>query len=164
MPAWYDIRSLDKGSGREEDGEGTRRSMLAIGEIVDSEVNDGIPVSRIVLGGFSQGGALALYTATQGPHSFSGVIALSAYLPLASKLSAKNSATPIFMGHGTGDFVVQHSWGKESAEQLKRLGCSSVTFKSYQNLDHSCNDTEIRDVTDFLLNLLTDSDKHKDML
>ena len=103
MRAWYDILGFDRHA--REDAAGIRASAAAVTQLIDREVERGIPAERIVLAGFSQGGAVALHTALREPRPLAGVMALSTYLPLAPLLAAERSAAnagiPIFMAHGT---------------------------------------------------------------
>lgn len=166
MPSWYDILSLEESDER-EDQAGLMQSRDTVLKIVDEEMKgSGVPSERIIVGGFSQGGAVALLTGLTSPHNLGGVISLSSYMPIRkhflNTLSANSTQTPVFMGHGTVDGVVSFQWGKKSAEALKAAGCK-VTFKSYQNLDHSCNDFEIEDVREFIESILR-ADKSKDTL
>ena len=107
MRAWYDIIGIDRRSA--EDFEGINASAQAIAALVQRENERGIPTNRIIVAGFSQGGAMALHIATRYPQSFAGVIALSCYLPVARELPAAHNAanlgTPIFMAHGSQDPV-----------------------------------------------------------
>ena len=103
MRAWYDILGFDRNA--KEDAAGIRASAAAVTELIDREIDRGIPAERIALAGFSQGGAIALHAALREPRALAGVLALSTYLPLAASLaserSAANAAIPIFMAHGT---------------------------------------------------------------
>jgi lysophospholipase-2 len=130
------------------------KSKKLVHDIIESEVKSGLSESRIVLGGFSQGGAVSIFTALTSKYNLAGLVSLSAYLPIrksfASHMNPALSSLPIFMGHGTADYVVQYKWGKDSYGWLKDNGCSDVTFKPYENMQHSCNDVEIEDVREFL--------------
>lgn len=153
MPSWYDIYSLDEGEGR-EDEDGLMKSRKDVNDLIDAEIKGGIPESRIVLGGFSQGGVVSILTALTASYRLAGLISLSAYLPLrksfTTHMNHSSKSLPIFMGHGTADYVVQYKWGKDSHAWMKEAGCTNVTFKSYENMQHSCNDLEIEDVREFL--------------
>ena len=124
MPAWYDIRSL--GGSRNNDVEGIERSRSQVGELIAREVERGVDPSRIVIGGFSQGGAIALHTALRHGDRLAGVMVLSAYLLLADQLDAEASAVnrdvPVFMAHGTYDPVVRFDWATTSRDRLQALG------------------------------------------
>src|SRR5688572_6883491 len=123
MRAWYDI--LGWGSHVRQDGEGIRASAAAIQQLVDRELDRGMTADRVVLAGFSQGGAIALHVALRERRALAGVIALSTYLPVASTLAAEGSAAnagiPIFMAHGTADAVVPLAFGESSRAMLAAL-------------------------------------------
>lgn len=157
MPSWYDIRSLSEDKSPEDEA-GMMQTRRCIDELVLAEVGSGVPLERVIVGGFSQGGAMSLLFGLTGAHKVGATVSLSAYLPLRSNIAAMaaddRKGMPIFMGHGTADFVVHHQWGKHSADHLKSLGYSNLTFKSYENLDHSSNDLELEDLKDFLSSIL----------
>jgi phospholipase/carboxylesterase len=123
MRAWYDIVGFD---AAREDGAGIRASAAAITRLVDRELERGITADRIVLAGFSQGGAIALHLALREPRRLAGVLALSTYLPLAGSLaqekSAANVALPIFMAHGEYDPVIPLASADASRKILEREG------------------------------------------
>jgi phospholipase/carboxylesterase len=124
MRAWYDILGFDRRAA--EDAEGIRGSAAAVTKLIDRELARGIASDRVVLAGFSQGGAIALHTALREPRPLAGVLALSTYLPLAATLaaerSAANSALPIFMAHGTADTVLPLSLAESARRTLEALG------------------------------------------
>jgi phospholipase/carboxylesterase len=124
MPAWYDILSMS--IDRSEDATGIRESELAIQALIQREQARGIANERILLAGFSQGGAIALHTGLRYPESLGGILALSCYVPLAQTLPeerhAANQSVPIFMAHGQFDDVVPLSLGQRSAELLRQQG------------------------------------------
>ncbi|MDB6086671.1 MAG: carboxylesterase [Gammaproteobacteria bacterium] len=157
MRAWYDILSLDRKS--EEDESGFRETAAAVRELISREVERGVPANRIVLAGFSQGGAVSLYTAPRYPERLAGVMVLSAYLPLASRLAAErapaNQATPIFMAHGLDDATLPVSMGLESRDYLKALGFT-VEWHQYP-MAHAVCAAEIADIRDYLLRVLPDT-------
>ncbi|HVS24299.1 MAG TPA: alpha/beta fold hydrolase [Gammaproteobacteria bacterium] len=123
MRAWYDIVGFDAAA---EDAAGIRASAAAVAWLVDRELGRGTDAERIVLAGFSQGGAIALQLALREPRRLAGVVALSTYLPLAATLamekSAANSATPIFMAHGSEDPVIPLARADASRRVLEREG------------------------------------------
>ncbi|GLC97541.1 carboxylesterase [Cupriavidus sp. TA19] len=114
MPAWYDIYSLDE-AGRRADEAGIQASCNAIRALVARENARGIPCHRIVLAGFSQGGAIAYTAGLTHPEPLAGIVALSTYIPapaaLAAQASTANAATPVFAAHGTQDDVVSLQLG-----------------------------------------------------
>ncbi len=126
MRAWYDILGSDRGA--REDDTGIRASAIAVTELIDREIERGLGSDRIVLAGFSQGGAIALHTALREPRPLGGVIALSTYLPLAGALAAERSSgnerMPIFMAHGTADNVLPLALGERSRHALEAQGYS----------------------------------------
>ena len=142
MPGWYDIKSLNDLASREEDERGIMRSVSYFHSLIDTEISKGIPSDRIVIGGFSQGGAMSLISGITCPHKLGGIFGLSCYLLLQSKFKElvpannPNKDTPIFMGHGDADAVVQHKWGKNSADELLKAGWN-VDFRTYKYVDHA---------------------------
>ena len=123
MRAWYDILGFDRRA--KEDSAGIRASAAAVAELIDREIARGMPSDRIVLAGFSQGGAIALHTALRESRPLAGVLALSTYLPLAATLagerSAANAAIPLFMAHGTDDPVLPLELAENSRRVLEAL-------------------------------------------
>jgi phospholipase/carboxylesterase len=155
MPAWYDIRASNLVS--QQDDAGIRASEQAICALLDNELARGIPATRLVLAGFSQGCAMALHTGLRYPQALAGIIALSGYLPLAEHFAAERSAanaqTPIFMAHGSQDPVVVPARGEASRDLLKNLGYA-VRWHSYP-MPHSVHPREIADISTFLTDVLT---------
>ncbi|RFA30693.1 carboxylesterase [Alkalilimnicola ehrlichii] len=119
MPAWYDIKQLGGGN---EDEVGIRASEREVQRLIRRENERGVPTERIVLAGFSQGGAIVLHTGLRYPERLAGIMALSTYLPLNGSLEAErhagNHQTPIFMAHGTLDPVVPYQNGARSRDLL----------------------------------------------
>lgn len=153
MPAWFDLMSLDpKGP---EDDKGIEKSRQVINQLIEDEIKNGIDPSRIVVGGFSQGGALALYTGLTCKHKLGGIVALSCWLPMNRKFpdAALNPEVPCLQCHGDCDPVVQYLWGQMTSAALKAF-MSNHEFKSYSGLGHSSSQSEMRDIKDFLLKLL----------
>jgi phospholipase/carboxylesterase len=154
MRAWYDILSTDL--ARREDDAGLRKSQRQIEDLIDRERERGIPSSRIILAGFSQGCAMALQTGLRYPEKLGGLICLSGYLPLASMISDERSdsnlPTPIFMAHGRGDPVVQISRAEASRDLLVELGYQ-VEWHEYL-MPHSVCQEEIDDIGAWLRRLL----------
>ncbi|KZC19958.1 MULTISPECIES: alpha/beta hydrolase [Rhodanobacter] len=124
MRAWYDIIGFDARAPQDEAG--IRASIAAVGTLIEREHARGVPSERIVLAGFSQGGAIALSAGLRHAEKLAGIIALSTYLPisatLAAERSAANAATPIFQGHGSADPVVALPRGTASRDALQALG------------------------------------------
>jgi phospholipase/carboxylesterase len=153
MRAWYDILGFDRRA--KEDAVGIRASAAAVAELIDREIERGMASERIVLAGFSQGGAIALHTALREPRPLAGVLALSTYLPLAASLaserSAANSGVPIFMAHGTGDTVLPLSLAETSRAALLALGYA-VEWHAYP-MAHSVSMEEISAIGAWLAGL-----------
>ena len=153
MPAWYDILQLGGGA---EDESGIRESQAQIEQLMAREKTRGVPANRIVLAGFSQGGAIALQTSLRQPERLAGVMALSTYLPLGAKLAAErqamNNDLPIFMAHGTFDPMIPMVRAAQSREALLALGYP-VEWREYP-MPHSVCPEEIADIAAFLLRIL----------
>jgi phospholipase/carboxylesterase len=154
MRAWYDIRGLDRAAA--EDVAGFRDTDAQIRQLIDREVARGIPTTRMVLAGFSQGGAVSLYTAPRLAGKLAGVMALSCYLPCKSSFRAEakpaNSSMPILMAHGQMDPVIPMSLGIKSRDFLKSEGYS-VEWRDYP-MPHSVCPAEIADIRNFLQRVL----------
>jgi len=154
MRAWYDIFGLEINS--QQDEAGIRATQLQIEALISKELARGIPSQRIVLAGFSQGGAMALHTATRYPLQLAGVLALSTYLPLKPLLAAEahnaNQDLPIFMAHGTFDTVITLDVCKASADLLRQQGYA-LSWHEYP-MAHSLCMQEIDDIRVFLNTIL----------
>ena len=154
MRAWYDILGMDL--VRREDEAGLRKSQKQIEQLISHENARGIPTSRIILAGFSQGCAMTLQTGLRYPEKLAGLICLSGYLPLSTMIkderSEANLHTPIFMAHGRGDPVVQISRAEASRDLLQELG-HPIEWREYM-MPHSVCEEEIDDIGAWLRNLL----------
>jgi phospholipase/carboxylesterase len=154
MRAWYDVRH-DAGA-RREDEIGVRASQQRIEALIARETARGIPAERLILAGFSQGGAMALHTGLRHGQRLAGIMALSCFLPLADQLGAEASAanrqTPIFLAHGTHDPVIPLARARQAHEALTRLGYP-VEWHEYP-MPHSVCDAEIRDIGAWLTHRL----------
>ena len=154
MRAWYDIRGF--GPERTEDDVGIRESAKVVTRCIEHEAAAGVPEHRIVVAGFSQGGALALHTALRHPNRLAGVMALSTYLPLrqtlAPEASAENRSTPILMCHGLRDGVVPAALGQASRDFLAALGYA-VEWRSYP-MEHQVCMEEVVDIANWLTKVL----------
>lgn len=150
MRAWYDIASMEL--DKRADEAGLRESMADLDALIGRERDRGIPVSRIVLAGFSQGGAVVLAHMLRQKIPVAGVMALSTYLPLGAKnaeeLSDAAKSIPVFMAHGKYDQVVPLGLGEYSRQQLQQLGFT-VQFKSYP-MQHNVCPEEIQAMGDWL--------------
>jgi len=157
MRAWYDVMFGDlEGKSRKPDEQGVRDSEAQIGALIEREKQRGIGTGRIVLAGFSQGGAIALQTGLRYPEKIAGIMALSTYLPLAAVLpqeaSPANRKTPIFMAHGVYDPVVPYLMGTTSRVTLAGLGYE-VEWREYP-MQHSVCAEEVRDIAAWLRKVL----------
>ncbi len=154
MPAWYDIFDNDIAGNQDETG--IRVSAAAVDALVEQEQSRGIAANRIVLAGFSQGGAVALQAALRYPEKLAGVLALSTYLPLAEKLEVEKStcnlAIPVFMAHGAADTVIPLAAASRSRQKLDAQGYA-VEWHEY-SMAHSVCPQEIDDIRRFLLEVL----------
>ncbi len=154
MPAWYDLYAPSE--SQQEDLAGITRSEVYLNSLIENEIKRGIASDQIVLAGFSQGGAIALHSATRYPKKLAGVLALSTYLPLKATLAkqahAANLATPIFMAHGRADDIISLDRALASRLSLQESGFS-VQWHEYA-MAHSVCAEEINDIRLFLTGLL----------
>jgi phospholipase/carboxylesterase len=153
MRAWYDILQLGGGA---EDEAGIREAQGLLEDLISRETRKGIPHNKIVLAGFSQGGAIVLQTALRLRERLAGVMALSTYLPLAPKLAAERQAAnkdlPIFMAHGQYDNMIPLDRAVRSRDALQALGYA-VEWREYP-MAHSVCPEEIADIAAFLRRIL----------
>lgn len=157
MRAWYDIFSLDRGGPQDEAG--VRGSGELLLQLIDKERERGVPVNKILLAGFSQGGAIALHTALRYPERLAGLMALSTYLPLHSFFDAEvvsnpqsqDRQLPILMAHGSFDPVLPMILGQRSAETLTAAGFN-VEWHEYA-MAHAVCAEEISDIRNWLLSI-----------
>jgi len=153
MRAWYDVTYGDlEGRSKRPDEAGVRESERSIAALIARETARGVKAERILLAGFSQGGALALQTGLRYPERIAGMMALSTYLPLAERVAqeahASNARTPIFMAHGTEDPVIPLAMGMASRDILERMG-HEVEWHEYL-MPHSVCMEEIRDISGWM--------------
>lgn len=150
MRAWYDIVGLTLGD--RQDDTGIRASEQIVRGYFDQQLAAGIPASRIILAGFSQGGAMTLHTGLRLPQAIAGLIALSSYVPLHERLELEatpaSRQTPILIAHGDRDPVVPLAWGEDSANGLRERGYK-VEWHRYAMAHEVCED-EIADIGAFL--------------
>jgi phospholipase/carboxylesterase len=150
MRAWYDITGL--GADRKEDDAGIRESAGVVNGYIEQQNARGVATVRIVIAGFSQGGAIALQASLRYPKRLGGVMALSTYLPLKDSVAAEaapaNKDVPILMCHGLRDPMIAAAIGKASRDQLVSLGYT-VEWQSYP-MEHSVCMEEVRDISRWL--------------
>ena len=149
MRAWYDIVSLDS-EGR-ADADGVRESTALLEGLIAREMERGIPADKIVIAGFSMGGAIAIHTALHTAHKLAGLMALSTYLAIPGDVEASSGSRdlPVLMAHGTFDPMVLHEWGKASAGRLSEAGFA-VEWHDYP-MQHAVCAEEIEDIRTWLL-------------
>jgi phospholipase/carboxylesterase len=154
MRAWYDIVGLHRGA--EQDEAGLRASEAGVQELIRAQQARGIGAGRIVLAGFSQGGAMALYSALRFPEPLAGIIGLSCYLPMAATLEverhAANEATPILLAHGEYDSIVDPAHGQATRAALEQAG-HRVEWHSYPMAHAVCSE-EVAAIAAFLRRVL----------
>ena len=150
MRGWYDITSLTR--AEQQDEAGIRASAATVQQLIEEQVAAGVPRSRIVLAGFSQGGAIALHAGLRQEQALAGILALSTYLPLHTQilgeLTGAGRATPIFMCHGLYDNVLPLALGSGSRDGLRQLGCQ-VEWRDYP-MQHQVCAEEIADIATWL--------------
>ena len=156
MRAWYDIHPPGPDGTRREDGPGLRASQALVQQLIDREVQRGVPAERVVLMGFSQGCAMTLLAGVRAPQRLAGLVALSGYLPLAGSTVAERSLanrdTPVFMAHGDGDDIVVPARGEAARDALAALG-QPVDWHHYPMGHEVCMD-EVRDLNAWLVQRL----------
>jgi phospholipase/carboxylesterase len=154
MRAWYDIVADDL--ARREDERGVRASQGLVEALIARERERGIAAARLVLAGFSQGGAISLQTGLRHTERLAGIMALSTYVPIAATLEAErnpaNAGVPIFMAHGTQDPIIPLANARRSHELLQRLGYP-VEWHEYA-MPHSVSPHELRDIGAWLQRVL----------
>ena len=154
MPAWYDILGADITARQDE--KGMRQTQDSMNQLIEREIERGVPARRIVSAGFSQGCAMALMTGLRFPERLAGIIGLSGYLPLAAALAAErspaNADVPVFLAHGTRDGVVPLPRAIASRDALTALGYP-VDWHTYE-MEHSVCAEEIADMHQWLLRVL----------
>ena len=155
MRAWFDIRTASIDA--EQDEQGIQNSTKNVTGMIEKQVKSGIKAERIVLAGFSQGGAIALQAGLRYPETLAGIMALSTYLPLADSLakekSKANSDIPVFLAHGSADPVIPVALGKQSCTLLEGQGYKPE-WHEYQGMQHSVSEKEIYDIAEWLEQVL----------
>ena len=150
MRGWYDIKGM--AFDREEDRDGLEQSEQIVKGLIEQENQRGIPDDRIILAGFSQGGAVVLFTGLRLEKPVAGIVALSTYLPVAetteSERAETNQNTPIFMAHGTEDQVIPLALAERGHRLLDAMNYR-VEWHTYY-MPHAVSPEEIRDIADFL--------------
>ncbi|CAF3133284.1 unnamed protein product [Rotaria socialis] len=162
MTTWFDIYGLDPSV--KEDQDGIEKSCMFLSNLIEEEIKNGILPERIMIGGFSMGGAVALYTALTSPHTLGGIIALSTWLPLSSTFPQAlvsgdiKADLPIIQCHGDQDPLVQLRWARMTEQRIKAMGFKHYTFKEYSDMGHSSCGREMKDVSSFIVQHLPNID------
>ncbi|KAK1922610.1 Phospholipase/carboxylesterase/thioesterase [Papiliotrema laurentii] len=160
MPGWFDLATLDKLTDSIHDDEkGMMASVKAVDALIQAEVDAGVPEEKIIVGGFSQGGAISILTGLTTKRKLGGIISLSTWVPLNHKIKELTNPSardiPVFWGHGRDDPVVHYEFGERSVDLLTRqMGFPVVPagqtftrpglrFESYRNMGHSSSPEEI---------------------
>ncbi|CAF3563431.1 unnamed protein product [Rotaria sp. Silwood1] len=155
MPSWFDIYGLDRNA--KEDEQGIAKASKLLNDLVEEEIKHGIQPERIIVGGFSMGGAVAIHAALTSPHTLGGILALSTWLPLSTTFPKalvsgdKKVNLPILQCHGDQDSMVQIPWARLTEQGMKAMGFKQYTFKEYRNMDHSSCSEEMEDVSKFIV-------------
>ncbi len=149
MRAWYDIVSLDRGGPVDE--QGIDESSRLLEALIEREVDRGVPRNRIVVAGFSQGGAIAINTVIRAREKLAGLIALSTWLALPGSLEAEgiDSSIPVFMAHGRFDPMIPMQYGRSSADRLIEAGFA-IEWHDYP-MAHAVCPEEITDISRWLI-------------
>jgi phospholipase/carboxylesterase len=154
MPGWYDISSLS--IVEQEDEAGIKDSSAILKQLIESQEAAGIDAGRIVIAGFSQGGAIALHCGCRYPRPLAGIMALSTYMPLPASLEDEISETvqetPVFMAHGRQDEVVAYDYGKQSMQQLE--ACDIEVHWHEYDMGHAVCQEEIQHICQWLTETL----------
>lgn len=152
MPAWYDIFATR--FTEVEDSDGILDSEHIIHQLTNEQIEAGFQSNQILLAGFSQGGAMALFAGLRYKHPLAGIVSLSAYLPLAKEcVNYSHLNTPIFMASGQFDSVVMPKWTEQSKDWLIAQGLLNITYTTYL-MEHSVCAQEIADLSCWLNNNL----------
>jgi len=147
MRAWYDIESPDL---RETpDLAGIRHSAQQVADLIRELEGDGIPAARIVLGGFSQGAVMALWTGLGFPRRLAGIAALSGYLPADPPMDDAQGATPVFMAHGRQDSLIPFHLGEAARDRLADRLDQPPRWRAYP-MDHGVNEDEAAELLAWL--------------
>lgn len=150
MPGWYDIMGISENAS--QDVAGIHQTTADIHHLLDQQIASGIPSERIVVGGFSQGGAVTLYAGLTYQKPLAGLIPLSTYLPISDVFlknrHPENFKTPLLMVHGTQDRVVPFEFGKSSKNFLKELNYH-IEWKTYP-IEHNVCSEELGEISTFL--------------
>ncbi|GMH89409.1 hypothetical protein TrVE_jg8076 [Triparma verrucosa] len=164
MPSWFDIKAIPVNDNEPDDPAGIDESIASIHGLIDKVIADNnLKPENVVLGGFSQGGAMSLMAGSTYHAQLGGVVCLSGWLLRKSSnvaaWSGPKASVPLFIGHGDADQVVLTSLGKEAADRIKAerdssAGSAGVTFKTYAGEGHGACDDELKDLAQFFNEVL----------
>jgi molybdenum cofactor synthesis domain-containing protein len=155
MRGWFDMHSTENID--REDLAGMEDSWKIIRRLIAEEESRGISRSRILLGGFSQGGTVSLYSALRMPYAIGGIFCLSAYLPaMGATFNPENHGldSPIFVGHGIEDDVVAYPFAEMSVKKLRELGAPKLEDHGYEGCGHFLCAEELKDLAGFINRVL----------
>lgn len=158
MPSWFDLYSLTP-TGKEDEA-GIKKAADKLKDLIKEEEKL-VPSDRIVIGGFSQGGALSMYTALTLEKRLGGLLVLSSWLPLHKSFPQAmkwHSGTPVLQCHGEADPMVPFTFGKMSAELMKSFSSTNHEFKTYPGLGHSSSEQEMLDIKEWIQKVLPPKD------
>lgn len=161
MPAWFDLYGLG-GRNEKSDHEGFLQSCNVMKDFIKKEMTEkNIPAEKIIIGGFSQGSAIAMGTMALLDFKIGGCVALSGFVPIPEKLkevfkkdNCYNLNTPVFQGHGTVDPIISLDYGKETRDFYLQLGFDNWAFHEYPGLQHGADERELKDVLKFISSIL----------
>ncbi|WMS87364.1 alpha/beta hydrolase [Pleionea litopenaei] len=153
MPAWYDITDIN--IDRKIDETQLRQSAAAVNELIQEQINKGIAANRIIIAGFSQGGAVALESALSHPSTLGGLLAMSTYFATKDsiQLSSENQSIPIEVHHGLYDVVVPEQLGQETVKRLQHQGYA-CQYRTYP-MEHAVCPAQILDIDRFFVQCLS---------
>ena len=157
MTSWMDLDAIPVTPAIRDDEAGLAASTKLVHGFIDKAISSGVPSTEIILGGFSQGGAMALLAGFNFPKRLAGVVCFSGWPALKESFVARvkgagNAATPAFVGHGTGDEIVLLECGAKAAELLKESGVP-VEFRTYERMPHSTCGPQMAELKDWILGL-----------
>ncbi|ETL46999.1 hypothetical protein F442_03295 [Phytophthora nicotianae P10297] len=149
IPAWYDIEAFVGGAGY---AAGIDQTRDALESMIAQEVKAGIPRSRIVVGGFSQGGAVSYFTGFQTKQPIGGIMVLSSFIPREKEFqfAPETADVPLLICHGNADSRARYEWALKSKQRLTDAGVKDITFHTYPNMDHTSSPQEIKDIRAWL--------------
>lgn len=163
LPAWYDV--VGSGGRTVENCPGIEEARALINCLLEVEHSAGIPPHRCVVAGFSQGGALSLYSALCSPTTLGGALCIGGYMPCPSGIRQRATPaslrTPIRLAHGSEDPVVLPRWAASTHKELQRLGCATADLVMYDGVAHSVSAAMLEDAGEWLTCVVPNLDSKK---